>query len=315
MSKHRIEHLYEQFGHLTGVTLEVHKELIAVNVANRLGSATIFLQGAQISHFQPADGHPILFLSEDCQFKQGSPLRGGIPICWPWFGNLSQNPDSMLAVLQNNGIGQETIGSAPAHGLVRDREWSLESIDTQTDITKVTLSLMLSGDEHPCWPFATKLVLDIVVNDALEVAFHVVNHHHQSVVYTGALHTYFSVNDIHQVDVHGLDGRRYTDTVGEWSEKEQVDAVQVSEEVDRIYQEVDDLIILNDKSDERSVSLRHFGCKSLVVWNPWVEKSARLSQFKNDDYQRMMCLESANTLENTVTLAPEQRHTMRMIIR
>ncbi|MEH6604537.1 MAG: hypothetical protein V7711_03060, partial [Pseudomonadales bacterium] len=136
-----MQQLYAQFGELPGVTIELHKELIAISVVNQAATATVFLQGAQLSHYQLPNQHPIIWCSDLCDYSEGQSLRGGIPVCWPWFGDLNRNPDKLK---------QQVTGlDAPAHGFVRKQIWQLDNVQILNDkTTQLVLSLAVRKNEQ-----------------------------------------------------------------------------------------------------------------------------------------------------------------------
>lgn len=295
----KVQHLYGKFGSLKGVTIEIHKHLVAVAVKNEAASATIFLQGAQLAEYKRAGETPLIWLSEACEYKSGQSLRGGIPICWPWFGDLKRNPQAVQ--------DQVNIAEPPAHGLVRTREWELVDVERHdSETTQVTLQLEYLPDD--CWPQHAVLRAVYTIGPKLDVQLTVKNLGAQSFCFTSALHSYFCVSHINQVSVIGTEGATYLDTLEGWAAKTDEGSVTIGAEVDRVYQNLGDTVALADNGLKRKVSLSQRNLPDLVMWNPWIEKGKRLSNFKDCDYQRMLCLESAHLLENQVCLQPNDSH-------
>ncbi|MFT5118471.1 MAG: glucose-6-phosphate 1-epimerase [Kiritimatiellia bacterium] len=312
-----IQHLYQQYGQISGITIECQNELVAIGIKNKVATAEVFLQGAQLTHYQRITEKPILFLSEDCSYNAGSPLRGGIPICWPWFGDLAKNPHEIQQQLP-----EAEMTHAPAHGFVRSRQWVVEAISTPSDqLTIIELKYDITVDEA-LWPFATSLRYRIEIGDTLSASFSVTNTGNQAFVFTSSLHSYFSVSHIDHVSIQGFDKSPYfdaldTDAQGQWLVKQQQGNIHFSEAVDRVYHTTGTPIVLKDKSlnkSDRNISLRSAGSNSTVVWNPWIEKSQQLTQFALDDYQRMVCIETANAVEDKITLAPNASHTLSLLL-
>lgn len=312
-----IQNLYARFGRLQGVTIECQKELVAIGVTNSVASAEIFLQGAQISRFNRKQQDPILFLSRQCSYKQGQPLRGGIPICWPWFGQLKKNNEKITCQYKDS-----SIDSIPAHGLVRDINWKVDSIETPShDVTVVELSLDLNTkliDENnnsaskTVWPFLTRLRYKVEIGEKLTATLTVSNQDNQEFSYSAALHSYFSVDHINNVIISGFSKTTYVDALDAWKEKKQIDDIAFNKEVDRIYKSAPEEIVLSDRN--RSIALTSKGSKSTIVWNPWIEKSQRLSQFADDEYQSMVCIETANALDDIIRLKPGEAHSTTLTI-
>ncbi|MDG1207114.1 MAG: D-hexose-6-phosphate mutarotase [Pseudomonadales bacterium] len=305
----QMQQLYQQFGELPGVVIELHKALLAVHIHNEAATATVFLQGAQLSQYQ-AKGRPAsIWCSDSCDYKAGSPLRGGIPICWPWFGDFNRNPTTVQASAPH---AQDQVPSA--HGFVRNQDWLLEDIKAVDDnCTILTLSLAIAAGEHIHWPHATRLEAVFTISTHLTITFSVHNLSEQTVHFTNALHTYLPVADISQTQVTGLANCRYLDCLDDWQEHHQKGDLLFNGETDRIYYDAADPIIVKE-DDKPSIKLHSSGSKSTVVWNPWIDKAERLSQFDSQDYLSMLCIETANIGEDAVELAPQQRHQLTVTI-
>ena len=244
-----IQSLYKDYGQLKGVTIECQKELVAIGIKNQAATAEVFIQGAQITRYQGIDESPTLFLSKACDYKKGSALRGGIPICWPWFGDLAKNPESVKQLINDDQA--VTVTELPAHGFVRQRDWTVESIRTPADdLTIVELSYHVK--DEPLWPFDTLLTCRISIGAALSVSLHIANNSSQSFVFSAALHSYLAVNHIENVRVSGFDQCEYYDALdvndkNEWQLKTQQGDITFSEEVDRVYQSSNAAVSINDK--------------------------------------------------------------------
>jgi glucose-6-phosphate 1-epimerase len=310
----QMQQLYSRFGEIAGVTIELHKDLLAVNVENQAASARVFLQGAQLADFQlkhPQQGlTPIIWCSEHCDYSAGNSLRGGIPICWPWFGDLKRNAQAVQDCIT---ASEQAVSD---HGFVRHMNWQLDDIKQLNDhSTQLNLSLSLATDQYPSWPHATDLTLKITVASSLTVAFKVTNRSQQPVSFASALHSYFSVDNIANTQVSGLDQCRYIDCLNDWQQSSQQGTIEFTAETDRLYylaeksstQNLSDPILIH-RSKKQATCLQSNGSQSAVVWNPWIDKAKRLSQFSDDDYQTMLCIETANAGDDFVTLAPAQSH-------
>jgi glucose-6-phosphate 1-epimerase len=309
-----MQQLNEQFADTPGVIFKQHKELVAVHIENEAASATVFLQGAQLSQYKAKGQVSPIWCSDSCEYTATSPLRGGIPICWPWFGDFDRNPPAVQQSIQQPAqhAQQQTLS---AHGFARNKDWLLEKIQTiDSNSTVLTLSLDLAADEHPCWSHATRLVAEFTVSTELTVTFTVHNLSKQTVHFTSALHTYLAVNDIHQTQVSGLEDFNYTDCVDAWKTHRQEGELSVTKEIDRIYFGDSDLIAVKQNMGP-NIELHSSGSKSTVVWNPWIDKAQRLSQFGSEDYLSMLCIETANIGDDAVQLAPQQSHQLSVTIR
>jgi glucose-6-phosphate 1-epimerase len=295
----QMQALYGRFGDIDEVTIELHKELLAINVRNRTAEATVFLQGAQLSQYQPHKERGVIWLSPDCEFKVGSPLRGGIPICWPWFGALDKNPESLQQQVCSS-VGQ-------AHGLVRALEWEVDFV-TAVSLDETELQMSLALDPSELWPFACKLVMKFTIGAQLTLCFEVQNNDSKPFVFTNALHSYFAIGDITHTMISGLDSKPFIDALNGWEGFTQKGDIAIDGEIDRIYETDGDDIHIVDSQWQRQISIVSKSSANAVVWNPWVEKSKQLSQFGDSSFKQMLCVESANTGSDCVTLQPDDRH-------
>lgn len=303
-----MQDLYTRFGTLPGITVELHKSLLGIGVRNQAASATVFLQGAQVTHYQRRGEPELIWSSPLCDFRPGTSLRGGIPVCWPWFGDLQRNPESVRS--------QISAAPAPAHGAVRGREWTLSAIrQPAPDLTELELTLSLSATCEPLWPFACDLTLLVRVGPQLQLDFTVTNRDSRAFTFTGALHTHFAVAAIEQTQVHGLDACTYIDTLDNWTRKSQQGAIGIAGEVDRIYLNVPPALSISDGGNQRQIRIDTTHSASAVVWNPWTDKALRLSCFPPTAYRDMVCVETGNMADNAVTLDPGASHCSSVCIR
>ncbi|WP_286238638.1 D-hexose-6-phosphate mutarotase [Neptuniibacter halophilus] len=301
----KIQALYARFGAEKGITIELHKQLIAVSVRNEAAAATLFLQGAQLAEYCRLGEKPLLWLSDHCDYQAATALRGGVPVCWPWFGDPLRNP---LRLQQQ--LGESDL---PMHGLVREREWQLVAI-SQPDSETTWLTLELDFAAEPAWPYPARLQLEVCIGPRLEYRFSVTNTGKQAFCYTTALHTYFNLSRLESVEVRGLEGQPYLDTLDDWQQHCSVTPLRINAEVDRVYTSLPGRVEICDQGYNRRIGLQAEGAPDMVVWNPWIDKSRRLSHFGEQDYQRMLCLETACLLDNMICLEPEQSHCLRLQI-
>lgn len=239
-------------------------------------SARVALHGAQVISWQPVDEEEVLYLSPDAVFKEGKAIRGGLPICWPWFNAHPTNPEM------------------PSHGIARIRFWSFVSASESDE--GVTLQFEMA---EGIWNAA----LTLKIGEALEVILETRNPNEIPIVVSGAIHPYFVVSDIEQVRIVNLDGANYLDTVGEATQRKQKGALSFKGEVDSIYDSSSDVLLVDDLSG-RTLLIEKSGSPSTVVWNPWVEKSAALKDLPDDGYQKFCCIEAAIANDKAVIVMP-----------
>lgn len=290
--------LNEQFGLQGAVRFEEGPGgLTRMWVDITTGQAEIYLQGAHVARWQPATAvHPVLFMSEKTQYAHGKPLRGGIPVIFPWFGDRS---DGM---------------AGPAHGFVRTMDWTVAATERRPDGVGLSFR-MLPSQQSRDYGFGDFLVMyDVVVGKTLELTLRVENPGDAPLRFEEALHAYFAVSDIAQVRVQGLDGASYLDKTDGMQRKTQTGAIQFERETDRLFVGTSAPVTIEDPGWRRSLVIDKRHSASTVVWNPWTEKATRLTDLGAASYPHMVCVEPANANENAVTLEPGETHAMGVTI-
>ena len=261
--------------------------LTRITVCNSLATGEIYLHGAHVTQFQPTGAKPVLWMSASSLFASDKPIRGGVPICFPWFGPLATDP------------------SAPGHGFARITSWEVASATTTTTGgTEVELRTQIQ-DFHLsyCVTFGKTLQLLLTVQLSKDSA--------SSAKFEEALHTYFTISDIRNVSIEGLEKIAYIDKVDGAKLKPATGApIKFQGECDRVYLHTSDTCRLSDPGMRRSITVAKTGSRSTVVWNPWIAKSAKMADFGDDEWPGMVCIETANVGENSIELSPGQSHTM-----
>ncbi|HEY9888003.1 MAG TPA: D-hexose-6-phosphate mutarotase [Candidatus Obscuribacterales bacterium] len=260
-----------------------------LQVNNAQATALISLYGGQVLAFKPHDAaHDLMFVSENAYYQPGKAIKGGAPICWPWFG-----PDPA-------GQGR------PSHGFVRNRPWQVMGTTTLPNgATKITLGLQDTDDTQALWPYAFELALEVIVGTTLTLALVTCNCSDRPFEITQALHTYFAVGDIAQTQVLGLEGTTYIDKVDGGAVKSQTGAVAIASEVDRIYQGVPAALAIVDAALQRRIHITSTGNQTAVVWNPWQDIAAQSADLMDDAYTRFVCVETTNAADDVVTVPAE----------
>lgn len=287
---------------LSQITLEQRDELPVLRISNRHADAAIALQGAQVLEYTPRGAHPVIWLSDRVEYKRNQSQRGGIPVCWPWFGALERNPAAARSLAHGSQL--------PAHGLVRTRDWTIHSIKESDENIQITLTFTTDALSQMQWSGSAELQLTVTVGAALRLELTTRNLGAQPIALTQALHTYFAISAIDKVELTGFENTHYIDTLDDWYDHNQDGSIKFGAETDRIYLDVPSSIQLHDSGWNRTIHLRTNNSASAVVWNPWVEKSKRLSQFSPEAFRDMVCIETANVLDDMVELAPQQSHTV-----
>jgi glucose-6-phosphate 1-epimerase len=254
-------------------------------VATSVASGEIYLNGAHVTSWQPAGHEPVLWMSRSSLFQAGKPIRGGIPICFPWFG---PHPSDT---------------SAPAHGFARTAMWEVVEARPTTE-GGISLTLQTAID-----PFSVRLTVEfgsvLRMTLATELAPGVSTSHR----FEDALHTYLSVSDVRNISITGLERTRYIDKVDGAQEKPATGAaIEFTAETDRVYFNTDSECQLVDPVLKRTIAVSKSGSQSTVVWNPWIAKSARMPDFGDHEWPEMVCIETANVGVNAIELAPQSIH-------
>ena len=228
-----------------------------------------------------------MFLSEKAYYQTGKAIKGGAPVCWPWFGADPQ------------GLGR------PAHGFVRNRMWNVVATEiTVSGAIRVILGLEDTPETIEIWPQSFTLMLEITVGKSLNLELVTRNTGAQLFPVTQAFHTYFKVGDVSQVSVSGLEDADYIDKVDNSALKKQIGSVVINEEVDRIYLGVRDELVINDIALKRRIRIRSGGSKTAVVWNPWAKISAEMADLQDNDYRNLLCAETTNAATDVVEVSP-----------
>lgn len=262
---------------------------VVAKVTTEDSDALIALQGAQVLSWIPQGYRETLWLSPDARLGTGKAVRGGIPVCWPWFGAHPCTP------------------SKPSHGVARTAVWDIAGSALTQDGVVIKFRLPDANDT------ATGLSarLEVTVGPDLGLALLTRNTGQQTVQLTQALHSYFLVGDIDDVSIAGLEGCAYIDALAEGLRRQQSGLITIGEEVDRIYQGVSRPVVIHDGRLRRRIEIENGGSQSCIVWNPWIAKSERLGDMGPQGYRAMVCVETANAGDDTVQLKAGAEHELR----
>ncbi|HBM66294.1 MAG TPA: D-hexose-6-phosphate mutarotase, partial [Pseudomonas sp.] len=209
------------------VVTEQHGELNCWRISSDRAELLIAQQGAQVLSYQQVGEPPLLWLSDQAIFRQGKSVRAGVPVCWPWFGNLQRNPQAVQAMYQGT--------PAPAHGLARTRDWQLLGIEEVGETLRIEFELPEARGDLPGWPHDVELKLVVEMGAELKLSLTSRNMGNTPVTISQALHSYFAVSDVRQARVEGVDGLGYIETLAGWEQRQQQRALTFAGETDRIY--------------------------------------------------------------------------------
>jgi D-hexose-6-phosphate mutarotase len=287
-----IDNLNQQFsipGHIDFV--EGPGGLTIARINNDIASAEIALQGAHLFSWQPRGAAPVIWLSPDARFEKDKAIRGGVPVCWPWFG-----------------FHEEDL-KKPAHGFVRTAIWAVAATEALDD-GRTSIRFTLTSNDHTLtlWPYAFRLNYTVTVGQKLDLQLITENTGDTSFNISEALHTYFAIGDIDGIEIHGLAGYTYADKADDMTLKMEAGPILIHNEVDHIYLDTQGECRIEDRLQQRRINISTQGSHTTVVWNPWIEKSAKMGDMGKDGYRTMVCVESANALNNRVTVEPGRHH-------
>jgi glucose-6-phosphate 1-epimerase len=266
--------------------------LIVADVTNALATASISLQGGHVLSWQPVStAHPVLWMSPMSAVTPGKAFRGGIPVCWPWFGPHEQQAD------------------LPAHGYARAAPWSLTQTD-QLNNGSTQLKLELDENEQAPGKLPARLALQVTIGRTLQLALTTHNRSAEPLIISEALHSYFQIGDIAQVQVSGLEGVEFIDKVRNGMRERQAGPIHFTAETDRVYANTTADCQLDDPSLSRRIKVSKTGSQSTVIWTPWAEKAGKMADIGADHWRSMVCVESANALENQISIPINGSHTL-----
>ena len=270
-----------------------------VLVTTPQANAELYLHGAHLTRYQPTNAQPVLFTSRDSEFSPQSAIRGGVPIIFPWFGDWR---------------GASSHAAALAHGFARRSAWKL--VKTTQNENSVTVELRLQSSDLPpdAWPEHNdakwSLRYRVTVGATLHLELETHNEGESAFNFEQALHTYFAVSDVRQVEIEGLNETEYLDKTDGMKRKRQTSPLQLTSETDRVYVSTTAACELRDPDWKRQIVVEKSGSDSTILWNPWEEKARAMKDLADDEWLRMLCIESGNVGENALTLNAGETHTL-----
>ncbi len=269
--------------------------LVIAEISNDQATASLCLQGAHLMTWQPkSQALPVVWLSRDAKLVAGKSIRGGVPVCWPWFG------------------AHATESSFPGHGFARTVPWQVIASAADPDgATRLNLRLVESEKTKAQWPHSCNLDLTVIVGETLRMEMSTENTGTEDFVIGEALHTYLQISDIGTVSVAGLEGCDYWDKVGGSTMRKQDGAITFSGEADRVYINTSSECVIHDDKLKRRIHITKSGSQATVVWTPWEEKANKMGDMgQPDGWREMVCVESVNAIENVVKVASGSKHTL-----
>jgi glucose-6-phosphate 1-epimerase len=271
--------------------------LARVEIAAQGVLGEMYLHGAHVTSWKPAGAQEVFFVSPHSRWQDGVAIRGGVPVCFPWFGDKADDPH------------------APAHGFVRTKAWQLESIQRSNGAVSVSMFTESDDSTRKWWPFDFRLVHRATFGAELVLELTMINLGSTPLRFEEALHAYYNVGDATKAHVAGLDRTEYIDKTDSYRKKTQQADVVITSETDRVYLNTAGVLELNDPVLHRQINVTKVNSLTTVIWNPWMEKARALSDLGEDQWKRMLCIEVTNVADFAVDLAPGQEHTMKAVVR
>jgi glucose-6-phosphate 1-epimerase len=268
-----------------------------VSISSPEGAGEMYLHGAHVTSWKPAGREEVLFLSSRARWEDGRAIRGGVPVCFPWFGDKADDP------------------KAPAHGFVRTKAWQLESIAQAGSAVTVSMFTESDEDTRKWWPAEFRLVHRATFGRELSLELVMTNTGGTPLRFEEALHAYHRVGSIETARVRGLDTVHYLDKTDSDREKVQQGVIAVDSETDRVYLDTTHAIELEDPALHRRTLVTKQNSRTTTVWNPWVRKAHALSDLGDGEWREFICIETCNAGDSAVALAPGQQHTMKAGVR
>ena len=272
-----------------------HGGLPLVKIRTPWSAAEIYLLGGHVTGFQKNGEPPLIFMSGKSYFANGKPIRGGVPICFPWFGNRD---------------------GEPSHGFVRLAEWQLVKTTAAPDgMVTVLLTLPPIPGREAWKSLRTEFV--VTVGETLTMELTTANDSGGGTLeIEGCLHTYFQVGDISAVSITGLQGMPFDDFAagaGGARNVENDTRLIINQETNRVYPNNTAAVEIRDEKLKRTIRVEKSGSKSTVVWNPWTTQKMP-EDFDQAEHQQMICVESGNVKHNKLSLAPGMIAALKVVL-
>ena len=266
-----------------------------IEINNDLATAKIALQGGHIISWQPkVQEHPVLWVSSNARYQKGRSIRGGVPICWPWFG------------------AHPTDGTLCPHGFARVIPWQLIMAEpTRHGATRIVLQMTETAEARRQLSYPYLLSMTITVGDTLRIELATTNKSTHPFLVGEAFHTYFNISDIANVTVKGLQDTLFADKVFGYERRLQRGDITFNGEFDRVYLNTTSDSVIEDTGLNRQIRIGTSRSQSTIVWTPWADKAEQMADMgTKDEWRTTVCVETGNALDNAVVISPNKTHTM-----
>lgn len=271
-------------------------EFVVIN--HQQFDAAFSLHGAHLIHFKTKQQAPLIYLSKTTHFNHSKAIRGGVPICWPWFGNTAESKSKNL----------------PSHGFARISKWTISNLKDTAQGVDIEFSLTANVETMAMWNHDFNLTLKASLSDHVELTLSTENTGNTDFTYSGALHTYLHVENSKNCSVNGL-AASYKDSLDNGTRKNNDQILIINDVVDSIYDANEQQIVVTESGSHRKITVDNEGNDSVVVWNPWIEKAKAFADMPDDGYKTMLCIESAITAEQGIVVKAGQTHLLKTVIK
>ncbi|KEI71103.1 D-hexose-6-phosphate mutarotase [Endozoicomonas elysicola] len=252
--------------------------------------AAISLHGGHLFQFKPTGEQDVIWLSNKAIFSEEKAIRGGVPVCWPWFGQ---------------------VGS-PSHGFARTSNWQLLDHEENEQAVTIRLKLSASKQTRVVWPHDFSAVLTFTLGETLRINLEMINTGETPWQWSGALHTYFAIAEATETWITGA-GTSYIDSLKNDLPCETTEALIINQSIDRIYTTPEETISIHDQGNQRTINVLNRGHNSAVIWNPWKDLSRSMGDMSDDGYETMVCVEAtqyAKDLASGSLLMPGEKQSL-----
>ncbi len=276
---------------------ELEENMAFITISNKYADADICLYGAHVTNFKPHKTMPVLWMSPESNFVEDKPIRGGIPVCFPWFGPHKTEP------------------AKPQHGFGRLLHWNVrETASLPTGETRVSLQLCSSEKTKTYWDFDFCAELTVIVGKTLTAILKVTNTSALTFEYTCALHSYYHISSIEEIAIEGLQNTRYFNQLDGGDYIQETPLLQIKQAETRHYYDTESDCIIHDPLFGRRIRVAKSGSKVTTVWNPGEETCCKIDDIPEDGFHAFVCIEAVNAFNNVIKLAPGESHETSAII-
>ena len=264
--------------------------LVTAELCFEQAKLELHLHGAHLTSYRPHDNHEVLWMSDTAVYQTGKAIRGGIPLCWPWFGAHANNPDRAQ------------------HGYARTSPFSVLSTSADAQASSIILALDSAAAPYEEWQNSASLEVEIRLSDSLWMEMRTTNQSDSTLTVSNALHTYFRISSRDRISIPDVTGLTYLDKPQHYKKLQQTSAITINDEVDRVYLAPPMKVDLLDSGRQLTTSISSWGNHNLVIWNPGAANAKAMSDFDDQGFEQMLCIEPANALDQSINIKPGECH-------